>query len=69
MKLQNPLGKLPGTLNFLREVKIEAKRVNWPTREKTIKDTLIVIGFAIAIAVFLSVLDYIFQFLLDTILL
>ena len=67
--MQNPLARLPGTLNFIREVKVEAKRVNWPTREKTIKDTLIVIGFAIAIAVFLSVLDYIFQFILDRILL
>ncbi len=69
MKLQNPLTKLPGMLNFLREVKIEAKRVNWPTRQKTISDTLIVVGFAVAIAVFLSVLDYIFQLILDRILL
>lgn len=69
MKIQNPLAKLPGMLNFFREVKIEAKRVNWPTREKTVKDTLIVVGFAVAIAVFLSVLDYIFQFILDRILL
>ena len=67
MKLQNPLAKLPGMLNFLREVKVETKRVNWPTREKTIKDTLIVIGFAFAVAVFLSMLDYVFQLILDTI--
>ena len=69
MKIQNPLTRLPGALNFLREVKVETKRVNWPTREKTIKDTLIVIGFAIAVAVFLSTLDYVFQLILDTILL
>jgi len=56
-------------LNFLREVKVETKRVNWPTREKTIKDTLIVMGFAAAVAVFLSMLDYVFQLILDTILL
>lgn len=69
MRIQNPIAKLPGMLNFLREVKVETKRVNWPTREKTIKDTLIVIGFAVAVAVFLSMLDYIFQLVLDTILL
>ena len=69
MRIQNPLAKLPGILNFLREVKVETKRVNWPTREKTIKDTLIVIGFAVAIAVFLSMLDYVFQLVLDTFLL
>ena len=55
-------------LNFLREVRVETKRVNWPTREKTIKDTLIVIGFAIVVAAFLSMLDYVFQLILDTIL-
>ena len=68
MKIQNPLAKVPRMLNFLREVKVETKRVNWPTREKTIKDTLIVVGFALAVAVFLSVLDYVFQLILDTIL-
>jgi len=65
MNIQNPLSRISGTLNFLREVKVETKRVNWPTREKTIKDTLIVIGFAIIVAVFLSASDYIFQFILD----
>ena len=69
MRIQNPLARLPGMLNFLREVKVETKRVNWPTREKTIKDTLIVIGFAVVVAVFLSMLDYVFQLILDTILL
>ncbi|OHA63905.1 MAG: preprotein translocase subunit SecE [Candidatus Wildermuthbacteria bacterium RIFCSPLOWO2_01_FULL_48_29] len=69
MKIVNPLKQLPGALNFLREVKTEGMRVNWPTREKTIKDTLIVIGFAVAIAVFLSVSDYIFQSVLDRFLL
>ena len=63
--MQNPLNRIPGSLNFLREVKMEGKRVNWPTRDKTIKDTVIVIVFAVAIAVFLSSFDYIFQFLLD----
>ena len=63
--MQNPLNRIPGSLNFLREVKMEGKRVNWPTRDKTIKDTAIVIVFAVAIAVFLSSFDYIFQFLLD----
>jgi len=69
MKIVNPLKQLPGALNFLREVKTEGMRVNWPTREKTIKDTIIVIGFAVAIAVFLSVSDYIFQSVLDRFLL
>jgi len=67
--MQNPLKQLPGVLNFFREVKTEGMRVNWPTREKTIKDTIIVIGFAVAIAVFLSAFDYVFQSILDRFLL
>ena len=69
MKIVNPLKQLPGVLNFLREVKTEGMRVNWPTREKTIKDTIIVIGFAVAIALFLSAFDYVFQSILDRFLL
>lgn len=66
MKIQNSLNRIPGAFNFFREVRIEGKRVNWPAREKTIKDTIIVLAFAIIIAVFLSAFDYIFQFILNT---
>ena len=69
MKIANPLKQVSGALNFFREVKTEGMRVNWPTREKTIKDTIIVIGFAVAIAVFLSAFDYVFQSILDRFLL
>ena len=61
----NPLQRILGLGVFLREVKIEAKRVNWPTREKTIRDTIVVILFAVSVAAFLSTFDYIFQQLLD----
>ncbi|HZX49924.1 MAG TPA: preprotein translocase subunit SecE [Candidatus Paceibacterota bacterium] len=65
MKITNPVAQIPGILNFFKEVKVETTRVNWPTREKTIKDTVIVIVFAVVIAIFLSVFDYAFQFLLN----
>lgn len=52
-------------LSFFREVKTETKKVNWPTREQTIKDTIIVILFATVIAVFLWIFDLIFQQLLE----
>ena len=61
----NPLQRILGLGIFLREVKTEAKRVNWPTREKTIRDTIVVILFAVTVAAFLSTFDYIFQQLLD----
>ena len=45
---------------FLKEVRLEMKKVNWPTREETIRYTLMVIGVAVAVAIFLGGFDLIF---------
>ncbi len=47
-------------MTFLKEVRLEMKRVNWPTRQETLNYTLLVLGFALAVAIFLGGLDYIF---------
>ncbi|PIQ98365.1 MAG: preprotein translocase subunit SecE, partial [Candidatus Nealsonbacteria bacterium CG11_big_fil_rev_8_21_14_0_20_39_9] len=47
-------------ITFLKEVRLEMKKVNWPTRQETLKYTLIVIGVSVAVAVFLGTLDFIF---------
>ena len=47
--------------NFFKEVRDEIKQINWPTRQETIKYSLIVIGISIAIALFLGGLDVIFH--------
>jgi len=52
-------------ITFLKEVKLEVKKINWPTRQQTIRYTLIVIGVSFAVAFFLGGLDYIFSTLLD----
>lgn len=52
-------------IDFLREVRIELKRVTWPTRQQTIKYTLIVIGLSLAVAAFLGGLDFLFSWLLN----
>ena len=49
---------------FLKEVRLEMKKVNWPTRKETIRYTLIVIGLSVAVAAFLGSLDFIFNTLL-----
>jgi len=49
---------------FLKEVRLEMKKVNWPTREETIRYTLIVIGISVGVAVFLGGLDFIVTTLL-----
>jgi preprotein translocase subunit SecE len=51
--------------SFFKEVKLELKKVNWPTRNETVKYTLIVIGASVAVAAFLGALDFVFQFLLN----
>ena len=51
---------------FLKEVKLEMKKVNWPTRQETIKYTLIVIGVSVAVAIYLGGLDVFFTSLLNT---
>jgi len=55
--------------NYLKEVKVEIKKVNMPTRQETIKYTLIVIGLSFVVAVFLGGLDFLFTFLVSKFLL
>lgn len=50
---------------YLKEVRIELGKVNWPSREQTTQYTLLVIGVSFAVAVFLGGLDYIFSWLLN----
>jgi preprotein translocase subunit SecE len=47
--------------SYLTESYTELKKVNWPTRQETIRLTLIVIGFALGVAVFLGILDILFS--------
>jgi len=41
------------------------KKVNWPTKEETIKYTLIVIGISVVVAIFLGGFDILFTTLLE----
>jgi preprotein translocase subunit SecE len=52
-------------IEFLKEVRIELKRVTWPTRQETVKYTLVVISLSLAVAAFLGGLDFLFTWLLD----
>jgi len=50
---------------FLKEVRLETKKVNWPSRKETVKYTLIVVGVSLIVAVFLGGIDFIFSLLLN----
>ena len=45
------------------------KKVNWPTRQETMRFTIIVIALSLAVAVFLGALDFVFAALLNCFLL
>ncbi|TET84692.1 MAG: preprotein translocase subunit SecE [Candidatus Nealsonbacteria bacterium] len=62
MNLKNIPNKI---ITFLKEVRLEMKKVNWPTRQETIRKTMVVIGISVAVAAFLGTLDFIFTTLLN----
>jgi len=45
---------------FWSDSKQEFKRVNWPTKEETVKYTLVIIGMSLFLALFLGFFDMIF---------
>ena len=44
-------------LQFLREVKVELKKVTWPTRKQTMGSTVVVIFLVILVSIFLGLVD------------
>ena len=57
---------LAQTVNFIKEARIELKKVTWPTRQQTLRYTVAVIAMSLVVAAFLGGLDMLFTFLLNT---
>lgn len=53
-------------IQFVKESRVELKKVVWPTREETIRHTLTVIMMSGILALFLGGVDYALQFILKT---
>ena len=49
---------LDKSIQFLREVKIELKKVTWPSRKQTMGSTLVVIILVMIISLFLGLVDF-----------
>ncbi len=49
---------LTKSAQFLREVKVELKKVAWPSRKQTIGSTAVVIALVMIISLFLGVVDF-----------
>jgi len=56
-------------INFLKGVKEEMGKVNWPTKREVFKNTLIVIGISVVLAAFLGGLDFLFTNFLNKLIL
>ena len=50
--------------SYFRESRLEFTRVNWPTRQETIRLTGMVIALSLIFAVFLGLLDMLFNYVL-----
>jgi preprotein translocase subunit SecE len=55
-------------ITYLREVQQEMQRVTWPSRQKTVNMTLLVVGISLIIAIILAGSDFVFKELLTVIL-
>ncbi|VEN74816.1 putative Protein translocase subunit SecE [Candidatus Desulfarcum epimagneticum] len=53
---------------FLREARVELKKVVWPSRKQTMNSTLVVVIFAVICSFFLGFVDICLSFLLKLIL-
>ena len=51
-------------IRFLREVRLEMKKVSWPTRKEITGSTGVVIVTVIIVAVYLGILDNILQYVM-----
>jgi preprotein translocase subunit SecE len=45
------------SIQFLREVRVELRKVTWPSRKQTIGSTVVVIVLVLMISIFLGVVD------------
>lgn len=45
---------------YLKETRVELKKVSWPSRQEALSLTFIVVAFTIFMAALLGIIDYIF---------
>lgn len=55
-------------VQFLKEVKIEMKKVTWPSRKEAIGSTAVVIILVILVAIFLGFVDFVLAKLIRVVL-
>ena len=61
-------GKRGPSFRYIGEIVSELRRVTWPTRQETVRLTIMVVAVATAIGLFLGIFDMGFARLIDLIL-
>jgi preprotein translocase subunit SecE len=49
---------IDSSMQFLREVRVELRKVTWPSRKQTVGSTVVVIVLVLIISAFLGVVDF-----------
>lgn len=52
-------------VSYIQEARDELRKVVWPTRKETVRNTLIVIGISLLVAAFLGLADYLLNIVLE----
>ncbi len=60
---QQNKGRLSGTVDFVRGVRGELKRVNWPNRDQLQQSTAVVLIIVLLLTAYVAFWDYIFYYL------
>lgn len=58
-KSDNKPGFFARVGKWLRDMKSELKKVQWPTRKQTVNNTLIVIACVIVVGIFIALFDFV----------
>lgn len=52
--------------NYIVDVKTEIRKVSWPTKQRAVRDSAVVVFISVAMAVFLGGVDYVLTYLIET---
>ena len=55
-------------IQFIKEARVELKKVNWPTRKELIDSTKVVLITSLLLAAFIGVIDFILSQLINALL-
>ncbi|MBO5336108.1 MAG: preprotein translocase subunit SecE [Lachnospiraceae bacterium] len=48
--------------SFFKGVKSEFKKISWPDRQSTVKQSVVVVAISVVVGVLIAVLDYVIQY-------